>query len=63
MGGSIVFGLLIVVFVVVMQFNFDLFVNRSSQGMDSRDSVFLEFNADFNSSADRKFSTDSGKYL
>ena len=46
--GSVVVSVCALLFVIIMQFNFSLFLERADTGLESREMVFLEFNEDFN---------------
>jgi hypothetical protein len=46
--GSVLVSVCALVFVVIMQFNFSLFLERADSGFESREMVFLDFNEDFN---------------
>lgn len=46
--GSVIISTGAIVFVVIMQFNFSLFLERADTGFESREAIFLEFEDDFN---------------
>lgn len=49
--GSVVVSFCTLVFVIILQFNFNFFLERAETGFESREGVFLEFIEDFNATS------------